>query len=67
MQQIMSIENDNRNCDCNNNNSMMLYNNSNNNNFQEANQPVALNNTWEICDNMNTCCQDESMRKTRNA
>ena len=58
------MENDNRNCDCNNNNnnSMMLYNTVLNN-VPEVNQPVALNNNWEMSENMCHCCNDDNMTR----
>ena len=60
------MENDNRNCNCNTNNSMMLYNTLMNNASDDT-QPVALNNNWEMNENMCSCQDDHDMRKTRNA
>ena len=52
----MSVENENRNCNCQNNNMMM--NTMNNNNVEDA--PVALNNNW-MTDNMCDKCDSDNL------
>ena len=57
----MSVENENRNCNCQNNN-MPMNNMYNMNNNTEDTMPVALNNNW-MMDDMCDCNSDNLTRE----